>query len=357
MMNNKLKIVRSGAIDQYENPELPFSICWSITGRCPYQCSYCYEKDKQKRSIEPSIDDLLDAIPRIKNFIRPIKKEIHFMLFGGEPTAHKHFLKFVSELKNNFPNAKLSFLSNAYRPVSFFKSLNNIDPDFIYNFSAHFENLKDDIFFEKIAFLSDAKANIAISLQFLARERERIKEFAEKIRINFPRVKLFVQFLRTKESGFKKLASDYTVDDHIWAMNIANYSSKNYFIDYIDECEKIYRRQFTFDEAFLPELSNFKGAHCVWPMQRITINENGNVTTGFCLPKPSFNIFAKHHHEISLNIMQPAICTHDFCSCLGMRDAAKFYDAKFAPQYLGGHTNLSANNISYLPLPDDNLSS
>lgn len=352
-----LKIIRSGVLGQYDRNDWPFTVSWSITGRCPYRCSYCYERDSPKRSIEPDLMTLISAIPRIKKALdNPLKKnkQLRIRLFGGEPTSHKSFIPLLYELRSHFPNASFSCLSNAYRPLSFMEKVLDIDPNFIFNISIHFESVDEGSLLEKIAFLTEKKACGGLSLQFLPSYRIRIRNFAEILTKNFPNRPFSLQFLRSRESGFKELMSDYTFEDHEWAKSISKQNNIVYFIDYIDNNKKIYRRTFTFQEAFHPQLSNFKGAHCIWSMQRLTINENGVMSTGFCLPNPRINIFVDDYNCDELNTEVPKICNSNFCKCQGMRDAAKFFDSEYAPIYLGGKKELSHDTIEFAPYPDEN---
>lgn len=351
--NKKFTIVRSGVIGQYDRNDWPFVISWSITGRCPYNCSYCYESNSPKRTIEPGFDTLVAAMPRLKVALAPISENrpLEIRLFGGEPMAHQSFLPLLGELRRHFPYARLSCLSNGYRPLSFFKKILSIDPYFKFGISVHFENINEDSLMKKLHFLTAREANISLSLQFLPTRRSQIRLLSERICRDFPKIPLSIQFLRSRESGFKELFAGYTTEDHVWAESVRQTIEPTYFIDYIDTQKKIYRRIFTFHEAFHDELSNFKGAQCVWPMQRITINENGFMMTGFCLAKQRINIFKNNDTVIKLNTSAPAICVSDFCKCRGMRDAAKFFNPKFAPLYLGGEEMFAHDKVDWQPYP------
>lgn len=353
IVTEKLTIVRSGVIGQYDRNDWPFVVCWSITGRCPYKCSYCYESNSPKRSVEPELAVLVAAMPRLKSALAtPIleNRSLEIRLFGGEPTAHQSFLPFLGELRRHFPYARLSCLTNGYRPLSFFKDVLSIDSYFKFGISVHFESMDEASLMKKLDFLTTNDANISLYLQFLPAERSQVRLFAEQIFRTFPQVPLNINFLRSRETGFKELLPEYTTEDHAWAESIRQTIEPIYFIDYTDTQKKIYRRVFTFHEAFNDELSNFKGAQCIWPMQRLTINENGFMTTGFCLSKHRINIF-KNDKEIKIDTSSPATCVSDFCKCRGMRDAAKYFNSQFAPIYLGGATMLAHDKIDYQSYP------
>lgn len=340
----KDRIIRSGALDAYDNNDFPFTLSWVVTGKCPYHCSYCYESDRPRRQIEPDLSKLLIAMARLKPILKPIEKErqLRIILFGGEPLAHKSFLPFLQALRENFPTAIPSCLSNAFRPLDFFKSIVAIAPNFNFSFSVHFESLCEEVFLEKLRFLQECGSNCHLSIQFLPSMRERVKEFTEFINKQFPTFRVTIQFLRTRESGFKEHFKEYTEDDFEWAKSIEGKHKKTiYFIDYLDSHQKLQRKTFTFQEAFKPELSNFKGAHCVWNMRRLRLTESGWLDFGFCIRKPRVNLFDENYSPIDFNIHQPVICDKDFCYCHGMRDVPKFFDPDYAPLYLGGKTSVT----------------
>lgn len=357
---SNLKIVRSGTLHAYDKEESTLVVRWDITGRCPYKCSYCYEgENPAKRKIEPSLEDMVKAMPKLSRIV-PAQKKLHFALFGGEPTAHRDFFPFITELHTNFPDAEISCLSNLFHNIDFLKKLYNIVPDFIYNVSVHFEYFSEKIW-EKISFLAAQKRKGTIFLQFLPSERKNVRELAQRIRDTYPEFLLEIQFLRSRESNFRHHFSEYTEDDYIWARQFMQQQELPvYFIDYIDENlpGKIFRRTFTFLDAFHTGLSNFQGAHCTFSMQRLTILLNGNLQTNFCLPTYEGGVKENIYRDTSwpqatATLLRPAVCIKEHCACRGMRDAAKWFDPRFAPVYFGGDPALAHDAVAYeeLPLP------
>lgn len=334
-----MKILRSVAIKDYDRPDLPFQLSWSLTGKCLYKCSYCYEGESEKRAYEPELSLLLLAMERLKPVLASVapERKLKFRLFGGEPLAHKNFLPFLSALAGNFPAAVIACLSNAFRPISFFEKIVEIVPNFQFSFSVHFESLKEDVFLEKLRFLKSRNLAPHLSLQFVPAQRKRVREFADTLRSEFPDFSLAVQFLRSRESNFREHCREYTAEDYAWAKSLKKAGgASRYFVDYLDDTQKICRKTFYFEDAFCPEFSNFKGAFCTWNMLRLTLNEKGWLYTGFCLPRPRVNLYEKNFQQSDFNLFRPAVCPRDFCACSGMREAAKFYEPAFAPIYLGG---------------------
>ena len=204
-----LKMIRAGCLHTYDTEEQTLTISWDVTGRCPYNCSYCYERNNlQKRKMEPRIESLTQGISNLKQLL-PETRKVRFYLFGGEPTAHRDFLPFIRHLRENFPDAQLSCTSNLFRNLDFLKQLYAIDENFYYGVSVHFEYAKEDILWEKIDFLAKQKRKGNISLQFLPAARQRIQNFARRLQETYPELPLRIQFLRSPESNFKKHFSDY----------------------------------------------------------------------------------------------------------------------------------------------------
>lgn len=356
--DNGLRLIRSGLLGSYDNfDKTPFTVSWSITGRCPYKCSYCYEVDSPKRSIESKLADLLLAIPRLKKIISPIfstGREIEIRLFGGEPTYHRDFFEIVRNLHESFPGVKLFSLSNGYRPISFFKKLFDIDASYKFNFSVHFESFKEAEFLNKVTFLHERNSIDRITIQFIPSYRQKVKEFTYKFRKIFPNIRSTIQLLRSKENNFKALDRNYTEEDLTWTkrMNEEGVGGNHkYFIDLIDSSGKIYRKTFTFEEAHLPELSNFRSLNCVYPMRFFTIDEHGNAYRNFCLRKPSVNLYSIDYQEVDFDLGKPTKCISNFCVCRPMRNAPKYLSPEYAPLALGGKCDLSHDivNISELP--------
>ena len=93
-----LKMIRAGCLHTYDTEEQTLTISWDVTGRCPYNCSYCYERNNlQKRKMEPRIESLTQGISNLKQLL-PETRKVRFYLFGGEPTAHRDFLPFIDSV-------------------------------------------------------------------------------------------------------------------------------------------------------------------------------------------------------------------------------------------------------------------
>ena len=79
-----------------------FSLTWRIDIRCNYDCMYCspewHDSSSRFKSLEELQNAWLTIFDKTKNLNLPYK--ISFT--GGELTANKNFLPFVTWLKNNY---------------------------------------------------------------------------------------------------------------------------------------------------------------------------------------------------------------------------------------------------------------
>lgn len=346
-----LRMARAGMLGSYDKEESLLTVSWSVTGHCPYHCSYCYDKDSQKRKFDPTLEELLSALPKLAQIV-PANQNLCIRLFGGEPTAHRHFLPLVKHIRQQFPDATISCLSNLFQNLSFLQQLYSIAPEFTYNVSIHFEHLSENIW-EKIDFLAKQKRKGDIILQFLPSARDAVYNFARRMQDTYPELTLKIQFLRSRESNFRRHFADYTEEDYSWARQVEQqHKLPPFFIDYTDEDHpgKIFRRTYTFMEAFHAELSSFRGSHCTYSMKKLDIMLNGNLRPGFCVSitgRESENIYKDTSWPNTIAALRkPVICRHDPCTCFDMRCAAKWFDPRFAPLYLGGDPALAHDTVT-----------
>jgi len=127
-----------------------FSLNWQIDIRCNYDCMYCSPKWHDNSSRVKSMEELqnvwLNVFDKTKNLNLPYK--ISFT--GGELTANKNFLPFVTWLKNNYSKYLFKVLVTTNGSAStgyyqkMFKAVDNI------SFSLHSEHIDEQKFFNKL---------------------------------------------------------------------------------------------------------------------------------------------------------------------------------------------------------------
>ena len=127
-----------------------FSLNWQIDIRCNYDCMYCSPKWHDNSSRVKSMEELqnvwLNVFDKTKNLNLPYK--ISFT--GGELTANKNFLPFVTWLKNNYSEYLFKVLVTTNGSAStgyyqkMFETVDNI------SFSLHSEHINEQKFFNKL---------------------------------------------------------------------------------------------------------------------------------------------------------------------------------------------------------------
>ena len=127
-----------------------FSLNWQIDIRCNYDCMYCSPKWHDNSSRVKSTEELqnvwLNVFDKTKNLNLPYK--ISFT--GGELTANKNFLPFVTWLKNNYSKYLFKVLVTTNGSAStgyyqkMFEAVDNI------SFSLHSEHIDEQKFFNKL---------------------------------------------------------------------------------------------------------------------------------------------------------------------------------------------------------------
>ena len=127
-----------------------FSLNWQIDIRCNYDCMYCSPKWHDNSSRVKSMEELqnvwLNVFDKTKNLNLPYK----IAFTGGELTANKNFLPFVTWLKNNYSKYLFKVLVTTNGSAStgyyqkMFEAVDNI------SFSLHSEHIDEQKFFNKL---------------------------------------------------------------------------------------------------------------------------------------------------------------------------------------------------------------
>jgi MoaA/NifB/PqqE/SkfB family radical SAM enzyme len=126
-----------------------FSITWTITNKCNYDCMYCPDFLHAGDHVY-SLSDMQSYWIDIfnKTHHKNLKYKISFT--GGEVTINKDFLPFVEWLRKNYKNhiQMILLTTNGSASVNYytklFKSINNI------SFSFHGEHANEKLFFDKM---------------------------------------------------------------------------------------------------------------------------------------------------------------------------------------------------------------
>lgn len=130
-----------------------FSISWMLGRRCNYDCMYCPAELHDKTSKHHALDKLKEAWKNIckQTEIKQLAYKIAFT--GGEVTANKNFLPFVSWLKENYNISSILITTNGSAGLEYYKKLTNY-VDAI-SFSTHTEFMDEKVFFQKAKIINN----------------------------------------------------------------------------------------------------------------------------------------------------------------------------------------------------------
>jgi MoaA/NifB/PqqE/SkfB family radical SAM enzyme len=129
-----------------------FSITWMLGRRCNYDCMYCPTELHDKISKHHDLVKLKEAWIKIhaQTAVKQLAYKICFT--GGEVTANKHFLPFVSWLKENYNISSILITTNGSAGLRYYEKLTNY-VDAI-SFSTHTEFMNEKVFFQKAKVLN-----------------------------------------------------------------------------------------------------------------------------------------------------------------------------------------------------------
>jgi organic radical activating enzyme len=166
-------IVRVDPTEQY------FSLNWRIGIRCNYDCMYCSPKWHNNTDNFWSLEELQKAWISIfeKTQVHNLPYKISFT--GGELTANKNFLPFVTWLGENYNGHlfKLLASTNGSASTSYYKKMFQYVDNI--TFSVHSEHINEQKFFDMILDLhktlpSDKFLHVAIMNEFWNQDRIKI---------------------------------------------------------------------------------------------------------------------------------------------------------------------------------------
>jgi MoaA/NifB/PqqE/SkfB family radical SAM enzyme len=127
-----------------------FTLNWLIDIRCNYDCMYCspewHDDTSEFKSMEELQNVWLNVFDKTKNLNLPYK----IAFTGGELTANKNFLPFVTWLKNNYSEYlfKVLVTTNGSASIGYYQKMFEVI-DHI-SFSLHSEHVDEQKFFNKL---------------------------------------------------------------------------------------------------------------------------------------------------------------------------------------------------------------
>jgi MoaA/NifB/PqqE/SkfB family radical SAM enzyme len=170
--------------------EKVFSITWMLGRRCNYDCMYCPSELHDKVSKHHDLVKLQEAWKNIHKQTAAKQLAYKISFTGGEVTANKNFLPFVSWLKENYNVRSILITTNGSAGLKYYEKLTNY-VDAI-SFSTHTEFMNEKVFFQKAIVLNKLMMrpkksfHVNIMDEYWAKERTKLyKEFCVKHQISF----------------------------------------------------------------------------------------------------------------------------------------------------------------------------
>ena len=127
-----------------------FSINWQLGIRCNYDCMYCSPDWHDSTSQHHSLETLQEAWRRVHEKTQHHALPYKISFVGGELTTNKHFLPFVTWLREQYNDQlfKLMVTTNGSATFKYysklFEAIDNI------SFSVHSEFIDEQKFFDMI---------------------------------------------------------------------------------------------------------------------------------------------------------------------------------------------------------------
>jgi MoaA/NifB/PqqE/SkfB family radical SAM enzyme len=142
------RIIRVEPTEEY------FSLNWQIDIRCNYDCMYCSPEWHDNTSDFKSLEELQDAWRKVFDQTKNLNLPYKISFVGGELTANKNFLPFVTWLRANYAEHlfKVMVTTNGSASTRYYEkmiaAIDNI------TFSVHTEHINEEKFFNMILDLS-----------------------------------------------------------------------------------------------------------------------------------------------------------------------------------------------------------
>lgn len=126
-----------------------FSLTWMIGKFCNYDCMYCPEEYHTTDSQHHSLETLKKSWDNIFNNTKHQGKKYKINFTGGEPTANKNFLPFLTWLWSQHSDDinRIAVTSNGSASLGYYTKLSDMVTDL--SLSTHSEFMNEEEFFKK----------------------------------------------------------------------------------------------------------------------------------------------------------------------------------------------------------------
>lgn len=132
--------------------ERMFSITWMLGRLCNYDCMYCSPEWHDNHSRPHDLEDLQRAWTNTFDASRHLDLPYKISFTGGEVTANRSFLPFVTWLRENFTCVQMiSLTTNGSASLNYYRKLAERVESM--SFSTHSEFIDEADFFSKVRVL------------------------------------------------------------------------------------------------------------------------------------------------------------------------------------------------------------
>ena len=271
------------------------SLNWVLTRKCNFQCSYCTVKDN-KNGFFPGINQLKSAIDKL---LLVKKKYLKFIITGGEPTIHPHYLDFLKYLFDKLnERAEVATITNLSPPVSFFEKTQKMLLEYLsqvsFLASFHFEFADKERFIQNVRYL--AQNGITVTIQILAHpdHMDTVKEVYDDLNdINSNKLKVDIKIVRHQFGSNPD--PRYTNQDLEWLKSFYSESdNKPLDVEFLKQDQSIAKVKTSVNELIANNLNKFKGFECHAGLESISVNANGDIDRAVCFRGTNYkksNIF------------------------------------------------------------------
>jgi organic radical activating enzyme len=288
----------------YQDPskENWFLISWNLSNKCNYRCSYCPDELHNGTTGWPE----WSLVEKFINDLDIPGKHICFRISGGEPTYWKHFIDLAKLVKSK--GYTFSFLTNASRPLEYFKEISQYTDGIILSYHPEYADLNH---FIDIA--NSVNCLVAVNLMLVKDQFYDLFRVASHLHASSPRLAIWPKVVLDKTSNpdtLTNIPTDYT-DDQLKIIKEWPYFRK------LDD-HMLHRGNIILDgilvtanDLLLEKKNRFQGWQCWGGLHMISIDKWGDIYRADCTVGGKLGNLSKYQLPTA-----SVTCTFEKCSCL-----------------------------------------
>jgi len=290
-----------------------------LSNVCNYKCHYCFPGFNEGSLKWPSdnYDLLVSNVKHLFEYYKTNlgKKKFHVKIMGGEPTVWSDLPKFVYDLKQA-EECYVRMSTNASRTLRYWKEKSNLFDQIIISVHNEFSDI-DHIIDVANHIYETKKSNLYVTVLMDPYNWEisvRNFEFLLNNSCNWHLAVAPVNFEGSTRYNYKQLEYLNNAPKRTALQPIDFYTGLSAPL-FLDEDNNTVD---TDQHKIITNKKNcFKGFKCNIGLDKIFVYGDGEIK-GACGQKffNNVNLYSTNFiKQLESNILQPSICTQDFCSC------------------------------------------